>query len=136
MGAFFVSGAVMVANYQVGQTFAIHFVWQLPDGDYLRVVFEAEVLDWDLSLDRYLLRLQSLTAGRQDDPAGQPRPVEQISQLYWKYAQQLVGRRVYLAFEVDDGRPILLRLVTLTGEHSFFTRLDEPQVQGKGSPAQ
>lgn len=113
----------MVANYQVGQSFEVHFVWRLPDGDYLRAVFQAAVLAWDLSLDRYLLRLDSLTAGRQDDPAGQPRPIETINQHYWEYVAQLVGRRVYLAFEVDDGRPILLRLVTLTGEHPFFTRL-------------
>jgi hypothetical protein len=26
---------------------------------------------------------------------------------------------------VEDGRPLLLRLVTLTGEHTFFSRLDD-----------
>jgi hypothetical protein len=40
---------------------------------------------------------------------------------------ELIGKRVYLAFEVDDGRPIRLRLDTLTQEHSFFTRLDEEE---------
>lgn len=114
-----------VANYEPGETFAIQFVWELPDGDYVRAIFDAEVLAHDYSLDRYLLRLKALKAGRQETPKGEARPVEELSRPYWNMVGELLGKRVYLAFEVDDGRPIKLRLDTLTQEHSFFTRLDK-----------
>lgn len=117
-----------VANYQPGQSFPIQFVWELPDGDFVRAIFEAEVLELDFSLDRYLLRLRELKAGRQEDPAGEMRPKEALSQEYWAMVGELVGKRVYLAFEVDDGRPLKLRLDTLTQKHSFFTRLDEKEI--------
>ncbi len=113
------------ANYQPGESFPIQFVWELPDGDYVRAIFRAEVETLDFSLDRYLLRLAGLTAGRQETPAGEMRPQEALSATYWRMVGDLVGKRVYLAFEVDDGRPIKLRLDTLTQEHSFFTRLDD-----------
>lgn len=112
------------ANCQPGESFHIQFVWELPDGDYVRAVFRAEVEKLDFSLDRYLLRLAELKAGRQETPAGEMRPKGALSARYWRMVGDLVGKRVYLAFEVDDGRPIKLRLDTLTQEHSFFTRLD------------
>jgi hypothetical protein len=114
-----------VANYQPGESFSLQFVWELPDGDYVRAIFEAKVESLDLSLDRYLLRLAALKAGRQETPAGEMRPKEELSPRYWRMVGDLIGKRVYLAFEVDDGRPIKLRLDTLTQEHSFFTRLDQ-----------
>jgi len=83
------------------------------------------VLAHDLSLDRYLLRLAELLSGRQETPQGEMRPKEELALPYWKMVTALIGKRVYLAFEVDDGRPILLRLDTLTQEHRFFTRLDD-----------
>jgi hypothetical protein len=113
-----------VANYEPGATFSLQFVWQLPDGDFIRAVFDAEVLALDASLDRYLLRLSVLKAGRQESAKGEMRPREAFSRDYWALVGRLVGKRVYLAYEVDDGRPIRLRLDTLTLEHSFFTRLD------------
>ena len=33
------------ANYKIGETFAVQFAWKLPNGDYVRAVFKAEVLD-------------------------------------------------------------------------------------------
>lgn len=125
------TGAMIEAHYAVGDSFPIHFVWQLPDGDYVRAVFRAEVLAHDLSLDRYLLRLAELVAGRQETPQGEMRPKDEMARPYWKMVTALVGKRVYLAFEVDDGRPILLRLDTLTQEHRFFTRLDDEAVPGE-----
>lgn len=116
-----------VASYEPGDSFSLQFVWQLPDGDFIRAVFEAEVLDLDFQLDRYLLRLRRLKAGRQESAGGEMRPKEALSTAYWAMVGELIGKRVYLAFEVDDGRPIRLRLDTLTQEHSFFTRLDEEE---------
>ena len=112
------------ATYQPGESFPVQFVWELPDGDYLRAVFEAEVLALDFSLDRYLLRLRELKAGRQETPAGEMRSVEAFARDYWALVGQLIDKRIYLAFEADDARPLKLRLETLTQEHSFFTRLD------------
>lgn len=114
-----------VANHQPGDQFDIQFVWQLPDGDFIRAIFSMQVLALDEQLDRYLLQIGELKAGRQEDPTGEMRPVEALSKEYWAMVGALVGKRVYLAYEVDDGRPIRLRLDTLTLEHSFFTRLDE-----------
>lgn len=113
-----------IANYEPGEAFPVHFVWELPDGDYVRAIFEAEVEELDFSLDRYLLRLRDLKAGRQETPSGEMRPKEELSRPYWAMVGALIGKRVHLAFEVDDGRPIKLRLDTLTQEHRFFTRLD------------
>jgi hypothetical protein len=118
---------MVVANYQPGETFPIQFVWEIPGGDFVRAVFDAEVLALDFSLDRYLLRLRDLRAGRQESPKGAMRPREELARRYWAMVGALIGKRVYLAFEVDDGRPIRLRIDTLTQEHSFFTRLDEEE---------
>lgn len=112
------------ANHDVGDNFAVQFVWQLPDGDFVRAIFRARVEALDLRLDRYLLRLEELEAGRQEQPNGETRPKEALSKEYWGMVGALIGKRVYLAYEVDDGRPIRLRLDTLTQEHSFFTRLN------------
>lgn len=112
------------ANHQPGDKFDIQFVWQLPAGDFVRAVFGALVLEQDTQLDRYLLRLIELRAGRQEDSRGQGRPKEELSREYWGMVGALIGKRVYLAYEVEDGRPIRLRLDTLTQEHTFFTRLD------------
>ncbi len=115
------------ANFQPGDSFPLHFVWQLPEGDFVRAVFRAEVIAHDLSLDRYLLRLAELLAGRQESPQGKVRAREEWALPYWQMVTDLIDKKVYLAFEVDDGRPIRLRLDTLTQEHRFFTRLDKPE---------
>lgn len=113
-----------VANYDIGEAFAVQFVWQLPDGDFVRAIFRARVEALDKGLDRYLLRLEDLEAGRQEQPDGETRAKEALAKEYWGMVGALIGKRVYLAYEVDDGRPIRLRLDTLTQEHSFFTRLE------------
>jgi hypothetical protein len=53
------------------------------------------------------------------------RPVAALTQEYWALVGRLQGRRVTIAFESDDGRPLHLRLETLTGEHNFFFRFDK-----------
>ncbi len=113
-----------LANYQPGDNFSVQFVWQLPDGDFIRAIFRAQVLGLDAQLDRYLVKLDELEAGRQESASGEQRPKVMLSQTYWRMVGDLLGKRVYLAYEVEDGRPIRLRLDTLTQEHSFFTRLD------------
>ena len=111
--------------YQPGDEFQVHFVWQLADGDFLRALFAARVLALDLSRDRYLLRLERFVAGSQEMPDGKPRPIERLEGPYWDMVKAIAGKRIHLAFEADDGRPIRLRLATLTGEHTFFSRLDD-----------
>jgi hypothetical protein len=114
-------------TYQPGQTFTIQLVWQLPDGDFLRAIFEVEVLALDPMLERYLIRLQRLVAGRQETPDGTPRPEAELSKEYWALVGRIIGKKIHLAYEAGDGRPLRLRFATLTGEHTFFTRLDDPQ---------
>ncbi len=112
------------ATSRPGETVRLHFVWELPNGDYLRALYNAEVLALDESLDRYLLRLTEWVAGRQEDTKGQMRPPAEMDREYWAMAERITGRRLYLAYEATDGRPIHLRLDTLTGQHTFFYRLD------------
>ena len=109
----------------VGQSFRVQFVWQIPDGDYLRAVFSAEILNRDNTTDKYLLCLTEFLAGRQETAAGEMRPAEEVSRDYWSLVDQLAGRKVLLAYESADGRPLPLRLETLTGEHNFFNRYEE-----------
>jgi hypothetical protein len=111
------------ANYQIGDTFPVQFVWKLPGGDYLRAVFEAKVLHIDDSTQKYVVKLQKLVAGRQESESGEMRPVDELARDYWRLVGRIPGKRVSLAFEVEDGRPLWLRLTTLTGEHRFFDRL-------------
>jgi hypothetical protein len=112
----------------IGESFQVQFVWQIPDGDYLRAIFAAEILNRDNSSDKYLLRLTEFLAGRQETAEGEMRPVEEVTQEYWSLVDQITGRIVVLAYEAADGRPLHLRLATLTGEHNFFYRFN-PQSQ-------
>jgi hypothetical protein len=113
------------ANFGVGETFSVQFVWRIPGGDFLRALFDVEVLHRDLVSDKYVVRLHEFRAARQEDRDGNMRSVEEAASEYWYLVDQLAGRKISLAFEVDDGRPLWLRLETLTGEHNFFTRLNE-----------
>lgn len=107
----------------VGERFDIQFVWQLPDGDYIRAVFSAEVLDIIEAAQKYFVRLVTFQAGRQESADGKlTRSREERSADYWPLVLDLVGRRVTLAWETADGRPLHMRLMTLTGEHDFFRR--------------
>lgn len=120
------------AHYDIGDTFPLQFAWRLPEGDYLRAVFQAEILDLVPEADKYVARLSKLEAGRQEDEDGAPRPSEQFSREYWSLVGDLVGRKITVAYEADDGRALYLRLATLTGEHNFFTRYEDAEVIAKG----
>ncbi len=110
------------ANKKIGESFAVQFAWKLPNKDYVRAVFRAEVLDLVPEADKYIVRLHELVAGRQEDGSGVLRPQEAFSKDYWKLVGRLVGRRITVAYEADDSHAIYMRLSTLTGEHDFFFR--------------
>ncbi len=120
------------AHYQVGDYFPLQFAWHLPEGDYIRAVFRAHVLDMIPEADKYLVRLVKLEAGRQEDKNGALRPQEEFSNEYWSLVGDLVGRRLTIAYEADDSRALHMRLATLTGEHNFFTRYEDAEVIAKG----
>lgn len=110
------------ANYEIGELFAVQFAWRLPDQDYIRAVFEAEVLDLVEPAEKYVVRLRRLIAGRQEDENGRLRDTASFSRDYWALVGNLVGRKITVAYEVDDGRALHMRLETLTGEHNYFYR--------------
>jgi hypothetical protein len=120
------------AQYEEGETFALQFAWHLPDGDYIRAVFAAEVLDIVPQADKYLVRLNKLLAGRQEDSEGNLKPTEELAREYWLLVDDLVGRKITIAYEADDSRAIHMRLATLTGEHNFFTRYEDAEVIAQG----
>ncbi len=110
------------ANYAIGETFAVQFAWRLPDQGYIRAVFEAEVLDLVEAAEKYVVLLRRLIAGRQEDENGRLRDIASFSRDYWALVGNLVGRKITVAYEVDDGRALHMRLETLTGEHNYFYR--------------
>lgn len=110
------------ATYKAGESFPVQFAWRLPEGDYLRAVFRAEVLDFVPAADKYIVRLTELIAGRQEDADGVLRPSDQFDRTYWAMVGRLVGQKLTIAYEVEDGRAVHLRLATLTGEHNYFYR--------------
>lgn len=113
------------ARYDAGDNFPVQFVWKLPDGDYIRAVFQVTVLALIPAADKYMVRLDKLIAGRQETPSGDPRPKEELSTAYWAMVGRLPGRKITIAYEADDGRSLHLRLATLTGEHDFFFRFPD-----------
>jgi len=113
------------SHYKIGETFPAQFAWRLPNGDYLRAVFTAEVLGIVEAADKYVVRLLELAAGRQEDEDGVLKPTEEFSQEYWALVGKLVGRRLTIAFEADDSHAVHFRLETLTGEHNYFYRFPD-----------
>ena len=113
------------ANYAVGNTFHIQFVWRIPSEDYLRAIFSAEVLTLDDLSNKYVVLLVEFMAGRQESSKGEMRAVDEVARDYWSLVAGLGGRKIAVAYEADDGRALWLRLETLTGEHNFFSRLNE-----------
>ena len=111
--------------HDIGEILTIQFVWRIPEGDYLRALFGAEVLLVDLKSEKYVVRLDEWRAGRQESPDGQLRPLADVSRDYWALVARLSGQRISLSFEASDGRALWLRLETLTGEHNYFRRLNE-----------
>ena len=117
------------SQYTLGDTFQVQFVWQLPDTDFLRAIFRVRVEGLDREAARYIVRLEEFVAGRQESSTGEPRPPTAVHPHYWQLVQELTNRKANLAYEVDDGLPIRLRLPTLTREHKFFTRYDHEQAE-------
>lgn len=100
----------------------MQFIWRLPEGDYVRAIFRAEILDTIPNAEKYLVRLVELLAGRQETKDGEMRPKEEMTIPYWVLVREIIGNKVTVAYEVEDGRPLHMRLTTLIGEHDFFTR--------------
>lgn len=123
------------ARFKTGETFPLQFAWHLPQGDYLRVVFQADVQDIVPKADKYIVLLREMIAGRQENANGELRPQEEFSTTYWQLANDLVGKKITIAYEADDSRAIHMRLETLTGEHNFFTRYEDVEVIAKGIAA-
>ncbi|HSH05868.1 MAG TPA: hypothetical protein VLL52_25350 [Anaerolineae bacterium] len=113
----------MTTVLAVGETFTVQFVWQLESNDYIRALFTAEILELEPFMERYVVRLASFLGGRQEDWKGEKRPLEAHDTTYWPHIPQLVGSKLALAYEAADGRPLRLKLTTLTGEHTYFTRM-------------
>lgn len=123
------------AHYKPGQTFPLQFAWRLPDDDYIRAVYQADVLDMVPGADKYIIRLSRFIAGREDDADGKGKTVDALEGEYWDLARGLTGRTITIAYEADDGKPLYLRLATLTGEHNFFTRYEDATVVARGREA-
>lgn len=112
------------STYAVGEEFLIHFVWQIPNADFIRAIFAAEVINLDQSTNRYIIKLKELKAGRQENESGKILPHQAFSEEHWRLVGELIGRQAAVAYETADGRPVRLRLTTLTREHKFFTRFE------------
>lgn len=121
-----------IAHVEVGESFPLQFAWHLPSGDYIRAVFDAEVLGLVPEADKYIVRLNKLLAGRQEDSEGELVPADAFSQEYWSLVDGLSGRKITIAYEADDSRAIHMRLATLTGEHNFFSRYEDAEVIARG----
>ena len=120
------------AHYEPGQSFPLQFAWRMPDGEYLRAVFRADVLELVPGADKYIVRLSEFLAGREDDNEGNVKPLESLKGEYWDMVRGLDGRTITIAYEADDGHPLYMRLATLTGEHNFFTRHEDVEVIARG----
>lgn len=116
---------MLESGFEIGQSFNVQFVWRIPNGDFLRAIFRVKVLKLDPESGKYVVVLEKFLAGRQEDAQGEMRRPESVDKEHWSLVTDLVGRRISLAYEADDGRPLWLRLETLTGEHNFFNRLNE-----------
>lgn len=123
------------AHYEPGQSFTLQFAWRLPEGEYLRALFRADVLELVPGADKYVVRLGQFLAGREDDAEGNVKPLESLEGEYWDLVRGLSGRTITIAYEADDGHPLYLRLATLTGEHNFFSRYEDAAVIARGVEA-
>jgi len=122
----------MQAQYNINDSFRIHFVWKLPNEDFARAIFMVNVTEIQPQEDRYLVQLTKLIAGVQEAPDGTARPQAEYDKQWWANIVALQSRYIQIAYEAADGRPLYMRLPTLTSEHTFFFRYDE---DGKKIPA-
>ncbi|MCZ7670377.1 MAG: hypothetical protein M5U34_26070 [Chloroflexi bacterium] len=88
-------------------------------------MFNAEVIGIVKAADKYVVRLVELVAGRQENTDGELRPTADFNQEYWALVGRLIGRRLTIAFEADDGHAVHFRLETLTGDHNYFYRFPD-----------
>lgn len=123
------------AQYEPGQSFTLQFAWRLPEGDYLRAIFQADIRELVPAADKYVVHLSRFLAGREDDVDGNVKPLDSLEGPYWDMVRDLAGRTITIAYEAADGRPLYLRLATLTGEHNFFTRYEDAAVIARGVEA-
>ena len=110
------------AQLGVGDSYRLHFVWKLPDYDYIRAIYAVTVRSVDTYEERYVVTLDALVGGRQERPDGSMRPQEEITQELWQRVIGFVGNKVRVPYESTDGRPLHMRYPTLIGEHNFFER--------------
>ena len=115
----------MKAELSVGDVFEIYFVWRIEGDDVIRVFYKAEVVEDQPHENRYMVVLREFVRGRQEAPDGTPREKEELAFDHWRKIFSFVSNRVQVAYEAQDGRPLYLRLATLTGEHTFFERHNE-----------
>lgn len=123
------------AHYAVGESFSLHFAWRLPEGEYVRAVFQADVLDLVPGADKYIVRLAQLLGRREETAEGDLKPAEQWTNAYWELVDGLIGRKISVAYEADNSRALYLRLATLTGEHNYFSRFENAEVVARGLKA-
>ncbi len=109
-------------NYQMGDSFRLQFVWQVPSRDYVRALFQVEITSLDLETQRYIVQIQQLLGKRQETAEGEARPAADLTPEYWQLVRELVGRKAAIAYEASSPQPIRLRYETLTREHHYFTR--------------
>jgi hypothetical protein len=112
----------MTTLLQADDTFTVQFVWRLNEGNFVRAFFRARVLETQTEAEKYLVCLDELVAGQEEGPNGVILPKEAMTLPYWAMVVRLIGRKVLLAAEIADGRPVRLRLATLIGVHDFFYR--------------
>jgi hypothetical protein len=114
----------MTKLLQPDDTFTVQFVWRLKEGNFVRAFFKASVLELHAEAEKYLVQLDELLAGQEEGSGGAILPKEEMTLPYWAMVVRLIGRKVLLAAEVADGRPVRLRLATLMGLHNFFYRYE------------
>ncbi len=114
----------MTTLLQPDDTFTVQFVWRLNEGNFIRAFFKAHVLETHPEAEKYMVRLEELLAGHEENQRGVILPKEEMTLPYWAMVVRLIGRKVLVAAEVADGRPVGLRLATLIGVHDFFRRYE------------
>jgi hypothetical protein len=110
---------------EVGEMVTVQFACRIPEGDYLRALFNAQIMLVEQKSEKYVVRLDEWLAGRQESSDGQMRPLADVSRDYWALVARLSGQRISLSFEASSAKALWLRLETLTGEHNYFRRLNE-----------
>lgn len=99
---------------RAGEIFPVHLAWRLPDGNRLKVTFEAQVEGLELDKNRMRCRLLRIQAAIGN------RPQSEVDSRYFDLVMGLVAKRALFPLDAFEGIVLPLRLATLTGEHGFF----------------